>query len=293
MAKMARLGRMNTLSVQDKLDDGYALDCVYFDDDALNAQRYDHALLPFKQAEGSLNTGDTIEVFVYLDRNNKLVATCKTPLAFAGQCVDLEVVGINKFGAFLDWGLDDDLLLPVSEQAYPVKEGLKYVVYVHIDNQYGRIIASTKLHHFLDEQPGEAFSEGQQVDAMIATRSQLGYKAIIDNRFIGLIYHHEIGKPLRFGSHHTAWVSKIREDGKLDLTITKLNDKARESLDQQIIDFLNDNGGSADIGDKSSAFEISQLFNCSKNNFKKSLGRLYKQRVITLEPKRITLIKTN
>lgn len=290
MAKHARLGRMNQLTVSETTPKGYQLDCVYFDADAEAPRQYRSAFLPKDQTLGqSITVGDSVKAFVYINRHNELVATLKQPLALAGECLDLLVVGTNKFGAFLDWGLDEDLLLPVSEQAYPVKEDLKYVVYVHIDDQYGRIIASTKLHHFLDEQAGDQFEQGQQVDAMIASRSELGYKAIIDNRYLGLIYHKELGKPLRFGSKHTAWVSQIRNDGKVDLTVTRLDKEARASLDTQILNHLQQQGGTAMIGDKSSAFEIGQLFGCSKNNFKKALGRLYKQRLIRIEPNRITL----
>lgn len=291
MPKRAKLGVMNTLTVTRVESKGYSLDCFYADEDSLNQQHYDSAFLPKEQCGDSLEEGDITEAFVYIDRNNELLATSKTPLAFAGTCADLRVVTVEKFGAFLDIGLDDDLLLPISEQAYPVQEGLKYVVYLHIDDEYGRLIASTKLHHFLDEFPGEKFTVGQNVTATVATQTQLGYKVVIDNRYIGLVFHNELGRPLRFGSSVQAWVKTIREDGKIDLTVTQLDDGARQSLDQQILDHLEKQGGSSNIGDKSSAFEIGRQFSCSKNNFKKALGRLYKQRKILISPEKIELVK--
>lgn len=289
MPKRAKLGQVNQLSIREETKDGYILDCFYRDEDLETPVSFESAFLPIKQAKKSHEVGDLIEAFLYIDRKDQLVATETIPKATVGHCCDLEVVTIQKFGAFLDWGLDEDLLLPVSEQGYPVKEGLKYVVYIHVDNKYGRIIASTKLHHYFEEDAEGELKAGEAVDIMIATRSTMGYKAIINNRYIGLIYHNELGKPLRFGSTMKAWVKEVRSDGRVDLTITKLDKASRQTLDDEILSYLEDNGGSAPLSDKSSAFEISQTFNCSKNNFKKAIGRLYKQRKIVIEPKKISL----
>lgn len=295
MHQPTRLGQMNTLTVLSETESSYELGCDYYDPDAISSRQYNSVFLDkADRRKGgatmiTLDVGDSVEVFITMGTDAELQATTHKPLAFVGECAFLKVLSISKFGAFLDWGLNSDLLLPISEQLFTLREGSSYVVYIHIDDQHGRVIASTKLHHFLDEQADAYLSKGKAVDLLIANNSELGFKAVIDNRYLGLIYHHELATPLRFGSRMKGWVKEIRGDGKIDLSINTFDKETRSELEAQILEDLEANGGRLDLSDKSPPDRIHAAFKVSKNNFKRALSNLYKQRLITIAPDHIML----
>lgn len=288
-----RLGQMNTLTVIAETENTYELGCDYYDPDAMSSRQYNSVFLDKtdrnkgRDTQVELAVGDSVDVFVFMGTDAELQATTHTPKAFVGECAHLKVIEVNKFGAFLDWGLNSDLLLPISEQLFTLREGSSYVVYIHIDDKQGRVIASTKLHHFLDEQADAYIQKGKAVDLLIANNSELGFKAVIDNRYLGLIYHHELASPLRFGTRMKGWVKAIRDDGKIDLSINTLDKETRSELEAHILDELENNGGRLNLSDKSPPDQIHAAFKVSKNNFKRALSNLYKQRLITIAPDHI------
>ena len=246
-----------------------------------------------------LSVGDKLDVFVYTNADGEFVATTSQPKAVVGECAYLTVLCVNDHGAFLDWGLPKDLLLPFGEQAYPVVEGKRYVVYVYLDEQTNRVACSTKLHHHLPEayMPPSSGSLSsaklkpyQAVDLLIAAKSDLGYKAVVNGEYLGLIFHQDLGHPLRFGEHMKGWVKAIRPDGKIDLSVNALDAKSRGELAERILDYLKESGGRANLSDKSSPQEIFRVFKVSKKNFKRALSTLYKERLIRIETSFIELV---
>lgn len=251
-----------------------------------------------RKAPKSLQLGDKVNVFLYADTDSKnrkdennIVAIFieeKDAHAKIGECAYLRVVSVGDHGAFLDWGLPKDLLLPYSEQAYPVKEGDSCVVYITTDDN-DRAVATTLLYHYLDEE-GSNLREGEAVDLLIASKSDLGFKAVINNKYLGLIFHKELSQPLRFGSRIKGWVKQIRDDGKIDLSINTLDKKTRDQLESKILHELQKEGGRLMLSDKSSPDSIFSAFSVSKKNFKRALGSLYKQRLIKIESDYIELV---
>ena len=238
--------------------------------------------LPLRNAPGNLNVGDRIAAFLYRDRADRINITATRPLIQVGECAYLKVVAKTDLGAFVDWGLPKDLLLPFAEQAYPVREGAAYVMYAYRDNS-GRMVATTFLHHHLDEQHGN-LQAGEAVNLLIAGKSDLGFKAVINNQHLGLIYHDELSRPLPFGLRIKGWVKAIRNDGKIDLSIHTLDKQSRDQLEMRILRELHQSGGRIELSDKSSPEVIFSVFKVSKKNFKRALSSLYKQRLITIEP---------
>jgi len=242
-----------------------------------------------RDAPANLEKGDIVNAFIYLDANKNVSATLATPKVGVGQCAYLKVVSAGAHGAFLDWGLPKDLLLPFSEQAYPVQEGKSYVVHVFSDSS-DRIVATTLLHMHLNEDY-DGLEEGEAVDILVAAKSDLGFKAVINDEQLGLIYHQELSQPLRFGSKMKAWVKKIREDGKIDLSINTLDNKTRDMLELRILKQLQEADGKLPMSDKSSPEVIFNVFKVSKKNFKRAISGLYKQRKIIIEKDHIRLVK--
>ena len=245
--------------------------------------------LYLKDAPEGLSKGDKVDAFLYRDASDSIAATAKQPLAKVGECAYLKVVSTGDHGAFLDWGLPKDLLLPYSEQAYPIRDDASYVVYVYIDSSL-RVVATTMLHHHLEEDHG-SLNVGDAVDLMIAAKSDLGFKAVINNQKLGLIYHDDLFQPLRFGMRMKGWVKNIRQDGKIDLSINTLDQKTRDQLEMRILRELHQTGGRIELSDKSAPETIFRVFKVSKKNFKRALGSLYKQRLITIQSEYIELVK--
>jgi len=211
------------------------------------------------------------------------------PKAELGQCALLKAVTVTKTGAFMDCGLERDLLVPISQQLTPIVEGGNYVVYLFLDpNQ--NVIGSTKLHNFLDER-AKNMAPGEQVDLLIVNESEMGFKAIINGTHLGLLYKDEVFKPLRPGYKTRGFIKAIRDDRKIDLTLQKHDQQTREELTDHILDFLVANGGSSTLTDYSPPEAIYKQYGVSKGNYKNALGKLYKQRRISLAKDRITLLK--
>lgn len=277
---MAELGKLNTLTVVKRLDFG-----VYLNGNALG-----EILLPNRYVPQGCSVGDALEVFVYLDSDDQLIATTESPKAMVGECAYLKVVAVNQVGAFLDWGLPKDLLVPFGEQQKPMEVGKSYVVYLFIDPASERIAASSKIDKFLSD-TSPYFKEQQAVDMLICGRTDLGFKAVVNDTVIGLIFNSDAITPLRYGQKVKGFIKHVRADKKLDLCLHLANREALDQLSQQILDFLKARGGSTTLTDKSPPEEIAKQFGVSKSSYKKALGKLYKQRLILIEKSHIELVK--
>jgi len=213
----------------------------------------------------------------------------KSPRARAGECALLKAVTVTRSGAFMDCGLERDLLVPVSQQLTPMVKGRSYVVYLYLDPR-NNLVGSTKLHKFLDEH-ASGFAPGQAVDLMIVNETELGYKAVVDGTHLGLLYKGEVFTPLKPGDRIGGYIKTVRADRKIDLCLQKQNRQARDELSDRIIAFLESSGGVSTLTDYSPPELIYQQFGVSKKNYKKALGRLYKERRISLAKDRVTLLK--
>ena len=213
----------------------------------------------------------------------------KKPKAHIGECALLKAVTVTKTGAFMDCGLERDLLVPISQQLTPMVEGQSYVVYLFLDPQQN-VIGTTKLHNFLDER-AKNMAPGEEVDLLIVNESEMGYKAVINGTHLGLLYKDEVFRTLRPGDKTRGFIKTIRDDRKIDLSLQKQNQQTRDDLSNRILAFLEANGGSSDLTDYSPPEAIYKQYGVSKKNYKKALGKLYKERRIDLAKDRITLLK--
>ncbi|MCF6197000.1 MAG: S1-like domain-containing RNA-binding protein [Emcibacter sp.] len=278
---MLEIGKTHTLKVTKHVDFG-----VYLEGDDLEEILLPERYLPAD--EDVWDIGQFLSVFIYLDSEDRPIATTETPLAEVGDCACLTVVGKSEFGAFLDWGLMKDLLVPFKEQRVPMEVGRSYVVYLYLDVT-GRIAASSLLSRHLSEINDGTFSTGQEVDLMIGSRSDLGYKAVINGSHLGLIHNNEIVRPIAIGDKFKGYIGDAREDGRLNITLQKPSLEMRGELADIILAYLKDNGGQCRLTDKSPPDDIYATFHVSKSNYKKALGKLYKARTIKLEDGQITL----
>jgi predicted RNA-binding protein (virulence factor B family) len=276
---MVEIGTFNQLQVVKQVDFG-----VYLDGGEL-----DTILLPRRYVPEGCEIGDWLDVFLYFDSDDLLIATTEKPKVQVGDCEMLTVVDINHAGAFMDWGLPKDLLVPYNEQQKPMEVGYSYVVHVFHDQNSDRIAASTKLNHHLDEET-VWLKPRQQVNLLIAGRTDLGYKAVIDNKYLGLIFRADAFRPLKIGERLPGFVKNIRADGKIDLVISQSTLQGDHDLGEQIIRHLQEMGGESQISDKSDPEEIYHLFKVSKKKYKQALGTLYKSKRILIEPGKVKLI---
>jgi predicted RNA-binding protein (virulence factor B family) len=277
---MIYVGRKNRMRVVKAVDFGLYLD----GGDA------GEILLPRREAPSDCKPGDFLHVFVYRDSEDRLIATRETPKAMVGECALLKVKQQNDVGTFMDWGLSKDLLVPFSEQAWPMNPGRSYVVCLFLDQQTDRVAASTKYSRHLNED-GSGFRPGEKVKLMIASRTELGYKAVINNTHLGLMFKTDVFQPLKFGQQLRGYIKAIRADGKIDLTLQPAPDEARDQLEDQILDYLHRHGGVSKITDKSPPELIYKTFKTSKTNFKRALGRLYRKHRVSIEKYRISLVE--
>lgn len=276
---MISIGQIYELNVVKIVDFG-----VYLD-----AENLGEVLLPGKQLPDDVQIGDSIEVFLYLDSEGRPVATNQEPYAIVGEFAYLEVVAISKVGAFLDWGLDKDVLVPFAEQHRPMEVGHSYLVYLYIGVD-GRIIASSKIDKFLDDERPHDFKPQQAVDLIIAGSTDLGYKAIVNHSHWGVLYESDVFQRLSFGQSVKGFVKHIRPDGKIDLSLQG-GQETRDKYAKIILNYLNKKEGFAPVHDKSDPKLIADLFGMSKGAFKKAIGGLYKQRIISIEKDGIRLLK--
>jgi len=227
---------------------------------------------------------------VYTDSEDRLVATTEQPLAQVGDFARLKVKATTGIGAFLDWGLPKDLLVPFSEQKAKMQEGGEYWVYVYLDLLTRRVAASAKLHKFLDNTPS-IYKIGEEVDLIILEETDLGYRAIINQEHSGMIYKNQVFRTVGIGERIKGYIQKVRADEKIDLLLEKPGYEKVDAITQKILDALKENRGFMAVSDKSSPEMIQAMFGISKKNFKKAIGALYKQRVINFESDGIRLLK--
>lgn len=276
---MIKIGNYNRLRVARFVDFG-----AYLADDSNN-----EVLLPARYLPDDAAIGDEIDVFVYNDSEDRPVAVTDHPYACVGEFAFLQVAEVNRFGAFLDWGVPKHLLVPFAEQRVKMEEGGIYPVYVYLDHITNRVVASGKIEKFLGNVIPD-YRPGDKVSALVWQHTPLGYKVIVDNLFQGMIYDNEIYAPLEIEQTVTALVKAVREDGKIDLT---LGDKAAmrvAGLADEILDYLDRKGGRITITDSSSPDEIKEAFRCSKKDFKKALGKLYKEHKIVISDDAVTRV---
>lgn len=266
-----RLGDYNLMLVVKEVDFG-----MYLDGGAVG-----EILLPKRYVPEELNVGDAIRVFVYLDQDERLVATTLNPYAKVGDFAWLEVAWVNEYGAFLDWGLMKDLFCPFREQKKRMERGQRYIVHVGIDEDSYRIVASAKVERFLN-QDEPVYEQGEDVDVLVWQKTDLGFKVIVDNKYAGLVYDSQVFRPLAVGDRLTGYVDRVRPDGKLDITLQPTGRRMTEEFSEVLLQYLRDNNGHCDLGDKSPAELIADRFKVSKKTFKKAVGDLYKRRLITI-----------
>lgn len=275
---MALIGRYNSLQVVKHTDFGLYLDGGA-DGEILLPKRY----IP-KDTPSEVE--DWLNVFIYLDSDDKLIATTEKPKVQVGEFASLKVLEINSIGIFLDWGLSKDLLLPYSEEKRSLEAGQYCVVHVYLDKHTRRITATARLDRYLDVRPA-AYQVGQAVDLLVAEATDMGFKAIINNQHWGLIHKNEVFKFLRSGMREKGFIKELRADGKISLSLQPVGQEAANSLHEKILQRLQANGGTLAVSDKSPPEVISGLFGVSKGNFKKAIGALYKQGQIVIHADRI------
>lgn len=268
------IGRFNELRVVKELHHG-----VYLD----GGEAFGEILLPAKASPKGLKNGDKVNVFLYYDSEDRVIATTIQPHGMAGDFAAMRVVEVNEVGAFLDWGIPGkDLLVPFREQNRALEPGQLVVVYVYLDTHQGRIVASTRIDKFLDQTPPR-YKPWQEVALLIARPTELGYMAVIDNAHSGLLYANEVFEKLQEGDLRTGYIKNIRPDGKIDLTLRKRGYEEAKSLTSAVLEALEKNGGFLPLTDKSAPEDIYDRFGVSKKAFKQAVGALYKKRLIRLD----------
>lgn len=278
---MIKIGKYNRLKVDHLTDFGAYLDCGDGSTILMPAKYYPEGKEP--------EIGQEMDVFVYTDSEDRPVATTEHPFAMVGEFAFLQVEQVNRVGAFLDWGIESKgLLVPFREQKADMREGGVYLVYVYLDNATGRIVASQKIEKFIGNVI-PSYKQGQEVEALVIAHTPIGYKCIVDNLHYGMIYKNETFRPIELEESITAYVKNVREDGKIDLS---LSDKAKartSDLASEIMQRLKENNGTLPLSDKSDPEDIKAAFSCSKKDFKKALGKLYKERRIEISESSIKL----
>ena len=256
----------------------------------LDAKDLGEVLLPRKYIPRDLAAGDSIKVFLYLDSENRPVATTQKPKAQVGEFAYLKVVAVTDIGAFLDWGLEKDVLVPFGEQHLPMKVDHSYIVYLYINKADGRITASSKIDKYLNDDSPSHYHPQQAVELIIANSTDLGYKAIVNHRYWGVLYKDEVFQRLSFGQYKKGFIKRIRPDGKIDLSLQG-GKETRDKYEKIILDYLNKHDGFAEAHDKSDPDLIKDLFGMSKGAFKKTIGKLFKQEIISIGENGIRLVK--
>ncbi len=275
----AAIGKFNQLEVVAIADNGAYLD----------AGDLGEILLPNRYLSASIQVGQYINVFLYLDSADRLVATTQTPLAQVGEFVSLKVIQVNKMGAFLDWGLPKDLLVPYNQQHTKMEVGKFYLVRVFLDQRTERIAASSKLDKFIDIWPAE-YQQGDKVNLVIGGKTDLGFKAIVNDLHWGLLYDNEIFQPLRTGKKVTGYIKQVRSDGRLDLILTRGAKNKVNDFSEKLLAHIADSGGVSTLHDKSSPELIQKTLGVSKKTFKATVGNLLKKGKIAIVKSGIKLL---
>ncbi len=274
------LGRINTLTIIKYTDFGFYLD---------GGRKHGRILLPNGELTRPVDVGDVVDVFLYLDQEERLVATMRNPLAQVGDFAYLEVAWVNQYGAFLSWGVLKDLFVPFREQKMRMQKGQSYIVHVQQDEESYRIMASAKVERYLSQE-FPPYRPGDEVEALIWQKTDLGFKVIADNKFGALLYDSQVFRNIHTGDRLKAYVKQVRPDGKIDLMLQPEGKAAVQDFSEVLLQHLKTNGGRTVLGDKSPAEEIYSVFGVSKKVFKKAVGDLYKRRLITIGEDGLTLV---
>ncbi|QIA63289.1 GntR family transcriptional regulator [Vibrio astriarenae] len=278
---MIQIGRTHSLEVTKITDFGVFLD----------AGEYGSALLPNRFCPEDVAVGDRVDAFIYFDSDNEIVATTEKPIAEVGEWGLMKIEGVNSTGAFASWGIKSkDLLIPFSEQRTRFREGQSVLVYVYTDKASGRIVGTTKFNKLLNKTPA-SYKRNEQVDLIIAERSDLGFKAIVNGQHWGMLFPSDVIGKIFVGKKLKGFIKNIREDGKIDLALQKVGVAKMDDLSEKIIAQLEKREGFLPLSDKSSPDAIFDVFRTSKGTFKKSIGGLYKQGLIRIEKDGIYLVK--
>lgn len=276
---MIQLGKTNTLTILRQTPPG-----MYLGDGENEV-----VLLPTKYIEPDFEIGQEIDVFVYRDSEDRLIATRLKPFAEVGQFAYLNVSEVSKVGAFLDWGLEKDLFVPFKEQKHKMFEGYSYVVYIYIDDVTERIVASSKINKFISNEV-LTVKQGEEVDLLVYNETDLGFTCVINGAHKGLIYHNDVFTDLAVGDQVKGYIKLIRENNLIDLSLQNIGFKHVLSSTEKIMEYLNTHNGYLELTDKSSPDLIERRFDMSKSTFKKSIGILYRQRKVTLHDDGVRLV---
>lgn len=279
---MLQIGNYNTLRIIKLISFG-----VYLD-----GGDGKEILLPTRYVPKGAKVDDEVQVFIYHDNEGRLIATTLHPKAVVGEFAFMRVKSVNSTGAFLDWGLMKDLLVPFKEQKMAMREGKWYLVYVHLDHLTGRIVASARVEKFLGNVPPE-YESNQEVDLLVADDTEIGYKVIVNDLHWGMIYHNQVFQRLEKGERLKGYVKGVREDDKLDISLQPLGYQRVDGISQRILEALQMKDGYLPVHDKSDPEEIYSLFRCSKKAFKQAIGSLYKQHRIRMEADGIRLLPSS
>ncbi|MES0489863.1 MAG: S1-like domain-containing RNA-binding protein [Leptospirales bacterium] len=277
-----KIGDYNDLEVLRFVDFGAYLHAGDFD-----------ILLPKRKIPENTSIGEVLTVFVYNDSEGREIATTDTPKIKVNECGFLEVMDVNKYGAFLDWGIENQLLVPYREQVTELKEGQKYMVYMYLDKVSMRLVATTRIEKHLSKLHMihlHELHEKDKVDLYIYQKTDMGYKAVINQKNMGLLYENELKQKIHVGERVTGYIKQIRESGKVDLSLEPIGFDRLSDIQEIILNYLKDHNGALSLNDKSSPEEIKQLLKMSKGDFKKAIGMLWKQKKIKISPEGITLI---
>lgn len=274
------LGKYNVLEIVKTVDFGIYLD----------GGEAGEILLPTRYVPEQYEIGEFLKVFIYLDNEERIIATTLEPLTQVGDFSFLEVSWVNEFGAFLNWGLMKDLFVPFREQKMKMLVGNSYIVHTHIDEESYRIVASAKIERYLSKEM-PIYNENDEVSILIWQKTDLGFKAIVENQFSGLLYEGEIFQNVRTGMTMKAYIKQVREDGKIDLILQKPGFEKIDCFAQTLLDYIKEHDGIIYLTDKSHAEDIYDTFEVSKKTFKKAVGDLYRRRLVKLNEDCIQLAK--
>jgi len=276
---MLQIGKINRLKIKTIQRNGAYLD----------AEGAADLFLPKRSIPETSRVGDEIEVFVFVDKENTLQCTIDKPVATVGEYAVLPVVSDSSAGAFLNWGMENDLLVPKAEQQHRMVQGQSYVVFIFLSEKTNRIVASSKLDKFLSSEAPQ-YEEGEKVDLILFEKTDLGYRALINGMHAGMIYTNEVFQPLQIGQQLTGYINRIREDKKIDLILQQAGYQGVNGVSQTILGIIQERGGRVSVTDKSPPEDIYALFSVSKKVFKKAIGALYKKRIIRIDADGISLV---
>lgn len=277
--KEIKLGEYNKLIVVKNVDFGLYLD----------GGKAGEILLPSRYIPEGTQIGDELDVFIYLDQEERIIATTETPICKVGDFAYLEAKWVNEYGAFLGWGLMKDLFCPFREQKKKMQLGESYIVHVHIDEESYRIVASAKVDRYLSKEPCP-YKTGEEVDLLVWQKTELGFKVIINNQYAGLIYSDQVFSYIHTGDRLKGYIQTVRPDGKIDVTLQKNGRQQTLDFSSTLLDYIKEHNGICPFGDKSEAEDIYREFQVSKKVFKKAVGDLYKKKIITVSPLELKLV---